>query len=350
MKLALALLLALTPAQERGQHIYVHGESKSGRAITATVGDGGTPFSAAIVPCVNCHGEDGRGRIEANVRPADITPEALGRKAIVNTRTRPAYSRSHLKRAIGMGFDSARNPLSSAMPRYALTQDDASDLLDFLAILGSLSQPGVSEDAIRIGVIGDDSLRASDQRIYGRRIELVHDDDADVFARICMTPCANSAIPTIDVQSLTASIEQQREALREYARGIGVEVAIATDCSFEGESLFMTEEVAERCGVPPDRLVIVAFARPTSDEMLSIVIDLLERLGRDATREDFNTAVAKRINKRRSWLTTTSRPPSRPFSLRRKGARSRENVLNPYSSFPFSFCSEQVTDRHRTLA
>lgn len=282
MKLALALLLALTPAQERGQHIYLHGESKSGRAISATVA-GGTPFSAAIVPCVNCHGEDGRGRIEANVRPADITPETLGRKVTVNTRVRPAYSRSHLKRAIGMGFDSARNPLSAAMPRYALTQEDASDLLDFLALLGSLSQPGVRDDAIRIGVIGDASLRASDERIYGRRIELVHDDATDVFARICITACASSTIPTIDVPSLTASPEQQREALREYARGIGVEVS-------EGQLVL------------PDGRVIVATPRPSAETVLALVADLLARLGRDVTRAEFGEAVDREINRRRNWL------------------------------------------------
>lgn len=285
MKLALALLLTLTPAQERGQHIYFHGESKSGRAITATVGDGGTPFSAAIVPCVNCHGEDGRGRIEANVRPADITPDALGRTATVNTRTRPAYSRSHLKRAIGMGFDSARNPLSAAMPRYALTQDDASDLLDFLAILGSLPQPGISEDAIRIGVIGDALLRAGDERIYGRRIELVHGDATNVFARICLTACAGNAIPTIDVQSLTASVEQQREALREYARAIGVEVP-------EGALELTTA----------DGRVIAAAARPSSNAVLGLVADLLARLGRDVTRAEFGSAIEREINQRRSWL------------------------------------------------
>jgi hypothetical protein len=184
MKLLLAALLALTAAQERGRHIYLHGESGSGRAIMAVVGEGGTPFPAAIVPCVNCHGENGRGRIEANVRPADISPATLARNATINARTRPAYTRAHLKRAIGMGIDSGRNALSPAMPRYQLTQNDASDLLDFLAVLDALPQPGITDDAIRIGVVGDDTLTAPEVRIYGRRIELVRDGANDVFVTV----------------------------------------------------------------------------------------------------------------------------------------------------------------------
>ena len=86
MKLAAValLMLALTPAQERGRQIYFRGESASPQGITATVGEGGTPFSAAIVPCVNCHGEDGRGRVEANVRPPHIPPGMLARTATVS--------------------------------------------------------------------------------------------------------------------------------------------------------------------------------------------------------------------------------------------------------------------------
>lgn len=192
MKFLLAAVLVLTPAQERGKHIYFHGESQSARAIMAVVGENGTPFSAAIVPCVNCHGEDGRGRIEANVKPADITPATLARNATINARTRPAYTRSQLKRAIGMGIDSGRNALSPAMPRYQLTQEDASDLLDFLAILDRLPQPGVTDEAIRIAV--DEDLEAPSVKIYGRRIQLVRDGAKDVFARIGNTP---GDIPTV---------------------------------------------------------------------------------------------------------------------------------------------------------
>jgi Cytochrome c len=203
MKLLLAAAIALTPAQERGQDIYFRGESA--RTITAVVGEGGTPFSASIVPCVNCHGEDGRGRAEASVRPADITPAALSRRAAVNGRTRPAYSRSHLIRAIAMGVDAGRNPLTAAMPRYQLTREDANDLLEFLAVLDRLPQPGVTDDAIRIGVRGDEV--APDLVIYGRRIELVRDGSKDVFLRV-----------PGDVESLTLALEMLAKCGRDVTR------------------------------------------------------------------------------------------------------------------------------------
>lgn len=209
MKLLLAAVLVLTPAQERGRHVYFHGESKSGRAITAVVGEGGTPFSAAIVPCVNCHGEDGRGRIEANVKPADITPSTLAREATANGRTRPPYTRSHLKRAIGMGIDSGRNALSFAMPRYQLSQDDASDLLDFLSVLDRLPQPGITDDVIRIGVT--DSVATPEVKIYGRRIELVRDGSKDVFVRV-------GSGADDDVESLTIALELLAECGRDVTR------------------------------------------------------------------------------------------------------------------------------------
>jgi hypothetical protein len=309
MKFPAALLalasLGLTPAQQRGLHIYLHGTSPSGRAITATVGAGGTPFPAAIVPCVNCHGEEGRGRIEANVRPADITPDSLGRAATVNGRPRPAYTRSHLKRAIGMGIDSGRNPLSAAMPRYALTQDDATDLLEFLAILGTQAPPGITDDFIRIGVVGDAGLSAPDTPLYGRRLALIHDASPDVFVRINASSATFAdGVPTIDVPSLTSSVDEQREALRNYARRIGAEPVFATGCDLPREPLIlMTSDVAAQCDMsmfPRDRHLIVAAAHPPTEAVLALLTKLLAELGRDVTRGTLDAALRPRLHQ--VWL------------------------------------------------
>lgn len=311
MRLLAALLaiasFGLTPAQERGLQIYLRGTSPSKHTITATVGEGGTPFSAAIVPCVNCHGEEGRGRVEANVRPADITPESLGRTSTVNGRTRPAYTRPQLKRAIGMGIDSGRNPLSAAMPRYALTQDDASDLLDFLAILGTLPQPGITDVEIRIGVIGDDALSAPDASIYGRRITLVHHATSDVFMRINATPgeLADN-VPTINMNALTASVEEQREALLNHARRIGAEPHFASSCELPAAPLvLMTSDIAAQCDMasfPRDHQVIVAAARPPTAAVLGLLTSLFAELGRDVTRTTMEAALQRRG--KQVWLMT----------------------------------------------
>ena len=59
---AAALADDLSPAEERGKLIYTKGESTSRRVIRATVATSQAPASASILPCVQCHGVDGRGR------------------------------------------------------------------------------------------------------------------------------------------------------------------------------------------------------------------------------------------------------------------------------------------------
>lgn len=306
------VLLALTPSQERGQQIYLRGTSASQPPITAALGDGGVQFAAAILPCTNCHGDDGRGRVEANVRAADITPAALGRATTVNGRARAAYTPSRLKRAIAMGIDSGRNPLSSAMPRYTMTAADASDLLDYLAILGNQPQPGVTEDTIRIGVTADETLVAPPERIYGRRVVLVRDGSADVLLRIDMSTnvsTASNGVPTIRAQSLIASTEQQATALHDYARRIGAEPLLASNCQLpETTSLvLMTADVASACDIGAfpaslDRRIIVAAARPPAAAILARVVQILATLGREVTRASFEEALARQ--RQAVWLTT----------------------------------------------
>ena len=345
---AALFLLGLTPSQERGFHIYLHGKSSAGREIRATLG-AGQPFSAAIVPCVNCHGEEGRGRPESNVRPATITPDALA-------RARPAYTRSLLKRAITMGIASGGRRLDAAMPHYELTQADASDLLDYLSILGSTPQPGITEDTIRIGFVGD-VPPLPPLVIYGRTVSLVPDRSPDVFLRIdasrdpreSIAFAEREGIPTIVLQadepvtgrwtfSLTATLADQREALRAYALTLHAEPLLATSCTASGPVVLMTSDVASRCNIsslPPSAQVIIAAplppdARPAATRMaLSMATTLLAQLGRDVTRTTFVEALERthaleapplppltftrnqHTGTRRAWLMTVDRKGGR---------------------------------------
>ena len=52
-----------------------------------------------------------------------------------------------------MGLDSAGKPLDRAMPRYRMTHGDLADLVAYLMVIGRESDPGLSADRIRIGVI-----------------------------------------------------------------------------------------------------------------------------------------------------------------------------------------------------
>jgi hypothetical protein len=297
MKGAAALLatVLLTSAQERGKAIYLTGESKSGRAVTAILGDDTAGIPAAIVPCANCHGEDGRGKPEGGVRPAEITPEVLARPATINGRTRPPYTRPLLKRAITMGFDSGRHELNAAMPRYRMAMQDAEDLLAYLDILGHEPQPGVTDEAIRIRVTGDTGTLPS-ATIYGRKLEVVREGEAFLAIDASADPSASVAaaerdgIPTIVVQSaatitgrwafcLTASEDDQRAALRKYAPDAVVLTA----------SEAKTRDLAS---LPAGRRVIVAAPLPPIPEAtrnaaaaaMAIVTKLLSQLGRDVTR------------------------------------------------------------------
>src|SRR5580698_6972394 len=124
--------------EERGRQIYLHGKNSSKTAITATVG-GDTRVSAAVLPCGNCHGADGRGRPESGIVPSNLTWDVLTKPyRLTNSagRTRPPYDERLLRRAITMGIDSGGNTLSPAMPRYDLSLLDAKDLIAYIHQLG----------------------------------------------------------------------------------------------------------------------------------------------------------------------------------------------------------------------
>jgi hypothetical protein len=111
---------------------------------------------AAPLPCASCHGADGRGRTEGGVRTPEITWDALAHPSdghATSGRKRAAYDPRRLIRAITLGFDSSGNALAAPMPRYQLTSGDAEDLVAFLRRLGTLRDPGISDDALTVGVL-----------------------------------------------------------------------------------------------------------------------------------------------------------------------------------------------------
>jgi ABC-type branched-subunit amino acid transport system substrate-binding protein len=217
----LALILCVTfslPGQtpstqdERGRQIYLHGKSTSKTAITATVG-GDTRVNAAVLPCGNCHGADGRGRPESGIVPSNLTWDVLTKPyRLTNSagRTRPPYDERLLRRAITMGIDSGGNTLSPAMPRYDLSLLDANDLIAYIRKLGTLADPGVSDDSIRLGVVltvasGDpDSAKVVRTALEGFFTNV--NDGGGVFGR------------RIDVEFLqpVANIESHAPAVRDF--------------------------------------------------------------------------------------------------------------------------------------
>lgn len=142
-------------AISRGRQIYLTGVSVNGAPLTASVGDPAMEVPASILNCVNCHGSDGRGKPEGGVTPANIRWEELTKPSTGGParRRRNAYSEKLLVRAITVGIDASGNRLEPAMPRYRLTHEQAADLVAYLEVLGREADPGVTETALKIGVI-----------------------------------------------------------------------------------------------------------------------------------------------------------------------------------------------------
>lgn len=136
----------------RGRRIFVDGISPDGGKIEAVLA-GDVVADAKTIPCIGCHGEDGRGRPEGGMLPSNITWEALskpygGRSA--SGREHAAYDRAGLRKAITLGVDPSGNELQRTMPRYRMSSRDLDDLDAYLQVLGEPWAIGVAEASIAL--------------------------------------------------------------------------------------------------------------------------------------------------------------------------------------------------------
>lgn len=172
------LALALLPSAglcRGGEDIFRGGIGSA--PIQARIGASAVAVPAERVPCSGCHGADRTGRMEGGITAPDITAGSLGASA----RTRPAYDRATLSRAITEGVDSGGRPLDPAMPRYQLSAADLEALLDFLT--RDAVDPAIDDSVVRIELAADlePDRRAVELAlaeingaggIHGRRLEL----------------------------------------------------------------------------------------------------------------------------------------------------------------------------------
>lgn len=307
-----------------GEQIYREGLSPRGTPITANVG-GSDALPAALLPCMNCHGADGRGRREGGVRPADISPAALARPLQDERRQRPAYDAIKLRRAITMGIDAGGQPLDIAMPRYGLSLADAQDLQTYLAQLDQRHEPGITDQRLRIGVRGA-VLTAPAQEIYGRRVELVPlpeaGNDADLLLLIDMQADGSASLVAADeVPTIVfaAAAEPGRRGFVVTASAATLDAALQAlsgtvesplqlqDCSeaatlTTAHTLLFNAAVAARCDLqqlpwPPGQSLRIALPAPpeaalrqvVAAAVLDLVVELLQQAGRDVSRESLAT-------------------------------------------------------------
>ena len=142
----------LSEAEARGKHIYTKGASLKSRIVTASIATSEAPVSASILPCIQCHGVDGRGI-------GDISPD-INWEVLVDSaghehlqRTHGAFDAASVAKAIIAGVDPAGNDLEATMPRYAMADEDMADLIAYLKRVDSQLDPGLSATIIRIGTV-----------------------------------------------------------------------------------------------------------------------------------------------------------------------------------------------------
>jgi ABC-type branched-subunit amino acid transport system substrate-binding protein len=193
---SLAATPRLTEQEARGKQIYLHGESPGRKPITALMGDGGVEVPATIVPCASCHGSDARGRDEAGVRPSNLRWDVLTRPyKAPGERNHPPYTPSAVKRAVTMGLDPAGHKLQTAMPRYRMSLAQIDDLIAYLQKLPQDSDPGLTDDAIRIGVVLPGSRAEAARVLVEAYIKLLN-RAGGIFGRTIEVRFASSPLQT----------------------------------------------------------------------------------------------------------------------------------------------------------
>lgn len=139
----------------RGRQLFLHGSSSIGNPVVATVGKA-TRLPGSAAACAGCHGRDGSGRREGGTAAPDIrwpTLSAPGKREGSAGRLSSAYDPGALARTLTQGLDASGNPLSPAMPRYELYDQDLADLLAYLQRMHEVADPGVEPGRLVIGTL-----------------------------------------------------------------------------------------------------------------------------------------------------------------------------------------------------
>lgn len=153
---ALPAAAELSEAQQRGKQIYFDGTSPRGTDITAVVGDEAALLPGSAMVCSSCHGSDGLGRPEGGVIPLDIRWSELVKgygHVHHDGRRHPSFDDESAALSIVAGVDSANNTLDRSMPIYQMSQEDIDDLIAYMKVLEFDTDPGLTEDTVRIATL-----------------------------------------------------------------------------------------------------------------------------------------------------------------------------------------------------
>lgn len=138
---------ALAPAALRGKRLFQRGVTADGRPLEGAIVGGAATLSGREAACAGCHAPGGEGTAEGGIAAPPITADRLSS----STRERGAYAAATLAAAIREGRAPASRRLHPVMPRYRLGEADLADLIAYLGCVGRDLDPGVTEDAVKLG-------------------------------------------------------------------------------------------------------------------------------------------------------------------------------------------------------
>ena len=159
---------AQAPQPGTGESIYRHGVLPSGAPLEGTRQAAGLTDRGGDAACIRCHQRSGLGTYEGYNLAVTIPPiagaylfhsrEATTKEAVLPYiewmhSNRDPYTDATLARAIREGLDSQGRPLSTLMPRFALSDADMNSLIEYLKQLGSHPVPGVSARELRFATV-----------------------------------------------------------------------------------------------------------------------------------------------------------------------------------------------------
>jgi ABC-type branched-subunit amino acid transport system substrate-binding protein len=229
----------LTIEETRGKQLYVTGTSSSGKAVSAIIGQQSIELPGSMVPCTNCHGEDGQGRPEGGILPSSITWHFLIKSyghQHPDSRKHPAFTEQSFAAAITSGIDPAGNLLDVAMPRYQLSSGDVADLVAYLNRLSTDYDPGLTEMTIRVGSLLPVKGRLSDM---GRAMKSML---TAYFAEINAAGGIYNRTITLDVAEYNSDSDATRKSIVRLLEAEPVFAMVATVAGgMEKEFLALTE-------------------------------------------------------------------------------------------------------------
>jgi cytochrome oxidase Cu insertion factor (SCO1/SenC/PrrC family) len=161
-----------------GQRVYREGILPGGTPVHGQLEDG-PELAGARAACANCHRRSGMGSTEGGTLVPAITAEALlqpsqprqadifgklfeqaqpapFRARITGAALRPAYDDRTLANALRQGIDPTGRKLGSAMPRYRLSDEDATEVIEYLKFLSCNGAPGVDQSGVNFATVISD--------------------------------------------------------------------------------------------------------------------------------------------------------------------------------------------------